>query len=215
MSKKECENLYDTLGVPSDVCSKEAFKSWCYGSLGRNHDYTFLAYLKEARGQRLFLTRAGKEAWDVCAPGVDIADALEAVAEATRALSDAGGGGAVSPPPASLVRDRLAREVVAVDAALRLLKEDVAARGSGGGGLEGAVVRGGGGGGLEDVVARGGGGGGGDGGSSSGGKCDVCEERREYMYALEEENGNLQGQVNTVAEDNENLKLPTPLHTAP
>ena len=58
LSNKQREGIFDTLSIPPTLLKKSEFVTWCHDTLGRSNDYTFLAFLKEQKGRRLFLTRA-------------------------------------------------------------------------------------------------------------------------------------------------------------
>ncbi len=91
LSNKQREEIYDTLSIPPTQLAKKEFVSWCHGTLGRAHDYTFLAFLKEQRKRQLFLTRAGSEAVE------DLGVRLEELSMGGGGGSPYAGGGGGSP----------------------------------------------------------------------------------------------------------------------
>ena len=82
LTNPQREQIYDTLSVPPTQLAKKEFVTWCHETLGRAHNYAFLAYLKEQKKRQLFLTRA-----DNGEPVEDLGGRLEA-------LSMGGGGAA-------------------------------------------------------------------------------------------------------------------------
>ena len=88
LTNPQREQIYDTLSVPPTQLAKKEFVSWCHDTLGRAHDYTFLAFLKEQKKRQLFLTRAET---------VEKDDLCEQMAAFTMVGGGGGGGGAYTP----------------------------------------------------------------------------------------------------------------------
>ena len=86
LTNPQRSQIYDTLSIPPSQLPKNEFVSWCHGTLGRAHKYTFLAFLKEQKIRQLFLTCAGE-------PG----DAVEDLGERLEGFAVGGGGGGGSP----------------------------------------------------------------------------------------------------------------------
>ena len=111
LTNKQRELIYDTLSIPPDKLKKSEFVSWCAGFIGRAHDYTFLAFFKEQRGQQLYLVRADSEDVTIGGMGASYGGA---------AAGGGGGGGGMS---------ALSRELAVVD----LDSDSEPAAGGGGG----------------------------------------------------------------------------------
>ena len=87
LTNPQREQIYDTLSIPPTALPKKEFVAWCHETLGRAHNYTFLAFLKEQRKRQLFLSRAGEGE-----PVEDLGGRMEALSMGGASGAMGGGG---------------------------------------------------------------------------------------------------------------------------